>query len=97
MKNIVPTGTEYYFAKAALALKDIEDYVEFRSAADKIWTRWPNCRPWLEWWIFNSSSSILFKARSKMPKDASDKIQIPQTRKRLCTDISTWPQGLSRK
>ena len=74
MKNIIPEDTADEFAKAALKLVDIENYVDFQLQADSIYERWPLCRSWIDWWLQNSAAKTLFKSQRQMAKEAAAKI-----------------------
>ena len=74
MNDIIPQETAKNFFEAAMNLKKISDYMEFRQAADTIITKWPGCRVWLEWWIFHHSAKKLFKAVNKMPEERFGKL-----------------------
>jgi hypothetical protein len=74
MNSIVPQGTADRFSQAAFGLIRINDYQDFRNAADQIIMKWPGCKVWLEWWIFHRSAKKLFKAVSTMPEERSRKL-----------------------
>jgi hypothetical protein len=69
MSSIIPPETADRFSKAAMGLKDISEYQEFRNVAENIRAEWPGCKAWLEWWIFHRSAKKLFKAVSHMPEE----------------------------
>ena len=74
MNNIIPHGDDKDFIKATKRLINIDDYQEFRAAADNITIKWPGCKVWLDWWIFYKSAKKLFRAVSKMPQENSQKL-----------------------
>ena len=74
MNNIVPQGETETFIEAAMGLINIDEYQDFRAAADDITAKWPACKVWLEWWIFHKSAKKLFRAVSRMPEENSKKL-----------------------
>ena len=74
MRNIIPDGTEEDFVNAAMHLIYIDDYMEFQQAADIIWSKWPLCQPWLQWWLYNNTAKTLFRALRLMSQEAADRI-----------------------
>lgn len=74
MNNIIPQGDAGDFISATKGLININDYQEFRAAADNIITKWPGCKVWLDWWIFHKSAKKLFRAVSKMPQESSQRL-----------------------
>lgn len=74
MRDIVPEGTTEEFFNATMHLVDINDYLELIEEAETICEQWPMCQSWLDWWVYSSAGSKLFKARRTMPQNAAEKI-----------------------
>ena len=66
MSKIIPTDTEESFVHSLMNLTDIQNYVDFPATVNEIFNKWLLCYPWLEWWLFNSAASNLFKEAMQM-------------------------------